>query len=639
MLVLFDGELLGSCQLTPRPLTSPEGPWRHVLVEYRPRVDAPRSGLHVAIDRLECLQPTYLPHWSPTVEWTAGFGARGGAASGRHLVRSVHLRFGSRVQTTAAALLLSANLQQWTPTVQPYAYHGEPRISHIEPSTGPSAGGAVLTLHGTGLHGHALCGFAALPTGSADGTPAESAPSYVVPASYVALDGSVLCEAPSLAALPPELAGVSPLHVRLSADGQQYSSDAPRFWLFDGDAHVTHRLSPASGPTDGGTSIRLSLAGINASTAWPIRKADRAACLFFTAHMAAAATLAEDGTQLRCVSPRAAEEGDALIEVTLNGQQVLRAAEEPFDTSLASGGTSPALFHFYTQPQLEGLAPLSGPSTRGASVLVHISPAVPLAAASAVTCSFGDTKTLGALLPPDNHLHLAAAGMVYAPRRLATVEMHDKWPDREAALGGVSAGAQLAGRFLAAGLTPRQVAQVQYDADPIDGDVTNPLLRYTSDGHKYDLATTMRPLVHQPSVGRERWLAASKVLQWYYDGRGTCVGYGPPNDYCNASQVVCNGVDTHGSESTFGNYDSQAAAATVAILAAGNVHPDCPSLQRFGPDAAAWLHSGATRWLDSTLLARSALAAGHSPLTARLSPLTTHHSPLTSHHSPLTTHR
>lgn len=78
-------------------------------------------------------------------------------------------------------------------------------------------------------------------------------------------------------------------------------------------------------------------------------------------------------------------------------------------------------------------------------------------------------------------------------------------------------------------------------------------------------------------------------------------------------RLVCAGAE----HDDYGNYDQQAKAATIAIHAAGGVHPDCPSLIRFGPfDAAAWLHQGATNWLNSTLIDRGGISSA-SPRAVR----------------------
>ena len=48
LVVIYDSEELATCHLPTRPKSGPRGPWLDVLIEYHPRTDVPRRGLHVA---------------------------------------------------------------------------------------------------------------------------------------------------------------------------------------------------------------------------------------------------------------------------------------------------------------------------------------------------------------------------------------------------------------------------------------------------------------------------------------------------------------------------------------------------------------------------------------------------------------
>ena len=351
---------------------------------------------------------------------------------------------------------------------------------------------------------------------------------YELPATYVPRDGTVQCEAPSQSALPPELASVSALIVRLSVNGQQWTADAPSFNYFASSVAVAHLLSPPSGSIEGGTVLMLGLVGLNASSAAPVRADARAVCTLN--HSAVPASVSSDGSAIRCVTPPSEVAGDTVVRVSLNGQQLLRLDYESFDTSLSRGGSSPSVFHYYVPPRLQALQPLAGPSIRGASLAVTLTPPVPLSAASGVRCRIGAATTLGALLPPTSHQNAAAAAVVYSPRALAPVDAHIKLPQSAAHLRDPTSGTYLLQRFVVAGLTEHEASRVQYDADPIDSYPAGAL--FTPDGRKYDLEQ------HATVGGTERWMASAVVSQWYYDGRATCVGYGPPDDYCNSSQCV-----------------------------------------------------------------------------------------------------
>jgi hypothetical protein len=687
---LYAGELLGACPFPQRPASGPLGPWHDVVVTYRPQRAAPRPGLHITLDGADCIKPTYLAHWAPTPSWRFGLGARAASDKDRHYVRDVHVRVGSRVQSLETNVIVSVNLQQWSSTFGPHVklvdgllpvddrrvivdarrvrflYHSEPRLSGLEPRVGPASGGTMLTLHGNGLHGNPssavdvdgvlastgelargrwpigrrthLCRLSLEPRWEGDDTGLPEHTSHALPASYSPYDGTVRCETPNATAVPAELSSASQWHVRVSINGQQYGPDAWSFYRYNASTQLVHRITPASGPTDGATLLRVPVAGLNASAASAVRADGRAACLFNGT--LAVATLGAAGDALHCVTPPSELPGDTMVEVSLNGQQLLPTVTHVLDTSLAYGRGSPERFFYYTSPRLESLEPLSGPSARGfSSVLVRLSPSVALAGASGVTCRFGSESTLGALLPTTNVLHAAAAAMVYAPRALRRVVEHERLPEivaehpsipsslRRSPLPGgpaetpadPTAGAYLRDRLIANGLTPAEADEVQFDADPIDGERMH-VLGVFPDGRRYGQPQYVSDAVRaglSENDGTQRWLAAHRVLQWYYRGRATCVGYGPPNDYCNASQLVCANT-MHPEERDYGNYDQQASAVAVAVHAAGHVHPRCPLLQRFGPNAAAWLHSGGTDWLHSTLISRGALGRTLSPREAAL---------------------
>ena len=486
---------------------------------------------------------------------------------------------------------------------------------------GPTSGNTRLTLHGHRLHGtRHSCRFSAASAASAAAAPAAP-DELVVPATFVPYDGSIVCVTPPLSRLPEGLASsvsaALPLHLRVSVNGHQYGQDSLPFLYFSNASRVTHRLRPASGPTDGGTAISFGLVGINATHAASIQLGGLAQCRLNGCSVPA--TIRTDGLEVRCVTPPSEAATDAILSLTLDGgQSTLLAASDDRDTSLAYGGSSPSLFHYYTQPSMRTLDPLHGPHLRGASVTVLLDPPVPLAAASGTICRWGHlgggagATTLGVLIPDRAaELHRAAAGVVYAPRNLSRVVDHPTVP-HVLASHAVYDGQHLIDRFIARGLPPSMADGVEYDADPIDAEgadrVRGTPSRYEADGTKFDVQHyAFARGENDASLGRDEWQAASTVLQWYFRGRGTCVGFGPPDDFCNSTQLVCAGP--HAEE--FGNYDEQASAAVVAILSPGGVHPDCPSLHRFDgasdDGAAAWLHTGAGDWHHSTVVDRGSL--------------------------------
>jgi LPXTG-site transpeptidase (sortase) family protein len=154
--------------------------------------------------------------------------------------------------------------------------------------------------------------------------------------------------------------------VQVSINGQQYGPDAWSFYRYNASTQLVHRITPASGPTDGATLLRVPVAGLNASAASAVRADGRAACLFNGT--LAVATLGVAGDALHCVTPPSELPGDTMVEVSLNGQQLLPTVTHVLDTSLAYGRGSPERFFYYTSPRLESLVPLSGPGARGVAV-------------------------------------------------------------------------------------------------------------------------------------------------------------------------------------------------------------------------------------------------------------------------------
>ena len=108
---------------------------------------------------------------------------------------------------TPVALSLSLNAQQWAPTTARFYSVPPPRVESVLPDLSPSSGGLVLELTGDHLEGGSdyRCRF-------------DEA--IVVPASYDAHSGTVLCVS------PPGLLGY--VRVAVSLNGQQFSeADQP----------------------------------------------------------------------------------------------------------------------------------------------------------------------------------------------------------------------------------------------------------------------------------------------------------------------------------------------------------------------------------------------------------------------------
>ena len=106
----------------------------------------------MSFDGAACIEGLLVSGWRPQPGWLFGFGARAAVEGARHWLRSVVVRGGARVQTTAVPLEVSGNLQQWSAAV-PYAYEGHAAASLLRPRAGPRGGGTQLAVRGAGLYG------------------------------------------------------------------------------------------------------------------------------------------------------------------------------------------------------------------------------------------------------------------------------------------------------------------------------------------------------------------------------------------------------------------------------------------------------------------------------------------------------
>ena len=551
--VLYDSERLVTCTLPSRPSGNAEGAWHSVLVQYISPLDADHlgeqmtsqhSGLLVVADGSTCVSNRMLLRWGAGGGWRAGFGARSGSVPARHWLRAFRLQAGARASRVAIPLAVSANLQQWSSSV-PFVYMSAPRTSAMTPTTGPSAGGSVITLLGAHLHGtqHA-CRF--------DGAnPSDVA--HVTTATYRPTDGSVACRAPSRA----ELTGTPWVSsVRFSSNGQQYSSDAHPFTFFDTRVRVAHRLTPASGPASGGSALRLPLIGLNESAVASVRAEGLTRCALNGTIVVA--SISADGLEVRCMSPPIPEVGDVEIRISLNGQDLLELAIDTNASSLAYGSGSPHLFHLFNQPEPVQLAPSKGPPAGNTPIALRLSPAVPLLAGSNVTCRFGSATVIGVLLPSTLHARMYA--LRFPPRRLVAIP----------SVGGLGFSAAFwAGKLVANSSLPAHMhAGVQVDGDPMD---------------------------------------ATKQ-QWFHSGKGTCVGYGTPGASCEAAQFVCTSSDglSHGSaeQQVLAFVDAVLAGGGVHPSCPSLFAFDAAAVT----GASAWPHSGANDWHHSTVVRRGSSA-------------------------------
>ncbi len=206
---------------------------------------------------------------------------------------------------------------------------GAPAVSGLSPASGPTTGGTSVTISGTNLAGASAVRF-----GTAAATITSSSATQIVATAPGGAAGTV-----DVTVTTP--GGTSPTS---PADGFSYVLGAP----------AVSGLSPASGPTTGGTSVTIS--GTNLAGASAVR--------FGTA---AATITSSSATQIVATAPGGAA-GTVDVTVTTPG---------------GTSPTSPADGFSYVlgAPAVSGLSPASGPTTGGTSVTIS---GTNLAGASAV---------------------------------------------------------------------------------------------------------------------------------------------------------------------------------------------------------------------------------------------------------------
>ena len=290
----------------------------------------------------------------------------------------------------APTVSASLNAQDFTPARSSlFRFYAAPRVSAVLPTMGPRAGQTLLTVHGVGLYGegeHLLCRFEHEQDARA-GTSHEASSALVglsqhprprietgplrgvgplyerlptlMPASWDARGGVVRCYSPPNPAVNMSLleAPSLTLRVEVTANGQQFTSDAQRFVQRVGP--VISLIVPSGGPKAGGTALQISGFGI----------ADGAEylCRFGALRLVSRARIQPRTGVLHCTSPPLAE-CDALgaipsehdqfasaVSISINGQQY--CASHPYD---------------FSEPmRVSAISPSSGPRHGNLVVSVH----------------------------------------------------------------------------------------------------------------------------------------------------------------------------------------------------------------------------------------------------------------------------
>ena len=242
---------------------------------------------------------------------------------------------------SAVTVKVSNNMHDYPDDGLTFGYVGEVTVSKVFPTRGPDSGGTLVLVRGTGFvvdSPSAMCRFG----GDA-----------VVSAVSVPDSTTVVCQAPSHKA--------GEVAVEVTMNNVDFTSDGVRFVY--GSAPVVYSISPYSGPTGGGTVIRVHGENFADGTALACR---------FGAAGAAPAVFESDGV-ISCVAPEASIASKVTVEVTTNGVDYT---------------TDGVQFLFVAPMSVASISPATGPEHGGTTITLAGSDfAVP----EALVCEFGSS--------------------------------------------------------------------------------------------------------------------------------------------------------------------------------------------------------------------------------------------------------
>ncbi|MGI8310863.1 IPT/TIG domain-containing protein [Saccharopolyspora hattusasensis] len=192
-----------------------------------------------------------------------------------------------------------------------------PAIASIQPTIGPTSGGTVVTINGTGFTGATAVTFG--------GTPA---------ASFTVNSSTQIT-----ATTPPHAAG--PAQVVVTTPGGSSTSSVVFLYTQGQAAPSVTGVSPLSGPAAGGTNVTITGTNFTGATA-----------VTFGGTPAASFTV-NSSTQITATTPPHAA-GPAQVVVTTS----------------AGSSTESVSFTFIAAPSATGISPLSGPAAGGTNVTI-----------------------------------------------------------------------------------------------------------------------------------------------------------------------------------------------------------------------------------------------------------------------------
>ena len=290
---------------------------RNVHIAYEPGY-----GLRMIIDGILVADRLTLHPWSPSLNWTFGFGATANDPNPRHEVLQTKLIVGDARWSHHRNLRLSLNGQQFTNAV-PITYAALPVLHTMSPSSGPRSGNTSMVVSGANLQRGTqyTCRFGHLGD---------------VVAQYEN-DSALSCQSPASLSTYSETV---PLEVSL--DNVSYTASGLLFQYTSESLPLA--LLPDRGSTAGG--------GVCVIQGDDLHGGSNYTCMFGLAVVPGTYDIIRD--EIRCVAPSSSVAGAFPVRVSLNAQQYIDAGS----------------YDFHAPVTIRSIDPISGPA-RGETVM-HI---------------------------------------------------------------------------------------------------------------------------------------------------------------------------------------------------------------------------------------------------------------------------
>ena len=348
--------------------------------------------LSVTANRIRLVDRLTIPDWDPPATWRYGFGGSSTQQRDEIQLDNLELRSASLLSFAERQVEITFNGQQFAPTPNQFGYYSDarfPALVSVSPSSGPIAGGTILSLQTHHIDAN-LTLISPDPRTYTDEFPNRGVDStsayrcflgtYNITASrengtrrdeHINVPGAeprVRCTT-----LPFEIGGGKTLPLLVSMNAQDPIGPVRPFVVYG--PIVVDEATPLSGPAAGGTLVLFKGEMLGNGSDYRCRFGDGPLVEETPGADVVPGTYdnAIGREEIRCVSPPAAE-GPANLYVSLNSQNYVRVGA--------------LVFHFTAPETPTALSPTTGPSDGDTLITVRMGSA--LTGAFAPACRWGN---------------------------------------------------------------------------------------------------------------------------------------------------------------------------------------------------------------------------------------------------------